>query len=126
MAAHQHHEDIVAGLAAQLKMVLDKSPQAVYIYMDDEHKACNKKMAELVGMASAKEWMEAEAPLADVVEADQPAVVEAYVNASEKMMAGHVAVRVKNARTGKTVKTDMVVVPLVFDGHVMTVHFLSK
>jgi hypothetical protein len=126
MAVHLHHEELVAGVSKQLKIILDKSPQAVYIYMDDAHKVCNQKMAELVGMATAKEWMGAEAPLADVVEEDQPAVIEAYENASEKMMAGHRPVRVKNAKTGKTIKCDLVIVPMVYEGHVFTVHFLSK
>jgi hypothetical protein len=124
--AEQHHEELVEGVSKQFKMILDKSPQAVYIYLDDAHKACNQKMAELVGMASAKEWMAAEAPLADVVEEDQPAVIAAYENASEKMMAGHLPVRFKNSRTGKTEKTDMVIVPMAYEGHIFTMHFLSK
>jgi hypothetical protein len=126
MAVHQHHEELVAGAAKQFKMILDKSPQAVYIYLDDAHKACNQKMAELVGIATAKEWMAAEAPLADVVEEDQPAIIEAYENASEKMMAGHAPVRVKNAKTGKTCKCDMLIVPVIYEEHVFTMHFLSK
>ena len=124
--AEQHHEELVEGVSKQLKPILDKSTQAVYVYLDDTHKMCNQKMAELVGMSSIKEWVEAEAPLADVVEEDQPAVIQAYENASEKMTAGHMPVRVKNARTGKVVKTDMVIVPLAYEGHIFTLHFLSR
>ena len=124
--AEQHHEELVEGISKQLKPILDKSPQAVYIYLDDTHKMCNQKMAELVGMSSVKAWVEAEAPLADVVEEDQPAVIQAYMNASEKMTAGHLPVRMKNAKTGKVVKTDMVIVPLAYEGHMFTLHFLSK
>ena len=120
-----HHEELVSGIAAQMKLILDGSKQAVYIYLDDEHKVCNQKMADLVGMKSAKEWAEAEAPLTDVVEEDQPAVIKAYEDASVKMMAGHVAVRINNSQTGKIVKTDMVVVPVAYMGHVFTMHFIK-
>ena len=46
--------------------------------MDDEHKVYNQKIADLVGKKSAREWTEAKAPLADVVEESQPAVIKAY------------------------------------------------
>ncbi len=73
-----HHEELVKGIAAQLKPVLDKSGQAIYIYLDDTHKVCNKKFADLVGYKSAREWADTEAPLSDVVEEDQPSVISAY------------------------------------------------
>jgi len=126
MAEQQHHEELVKGVSEQLKPILDKSPQAIFVYLDDTHKMCNQKMADLVGMSSVKQWVEAEAPLADVVEEDQPAVIQAYENASEKITAGHLPVRVKNTKTGKVVKTDMVIVPLSYEGHIFALHFLSR
>lgn len=126
MAVHQHHEELVEGISEQLQPILDKSPQAVYIYLDDTHKMCNKKMATLTGFGSVKEWVEAEAPLADVVEDDQQAVIDAYENASERMVASHLAVRVKNSKTGRVTKTEMIVVPVAYEGHIFTLHFLSK
>lgn len=126
MAVHAHHEDLIEGIYKQFKPVLDKTPQAAYIYLDDAHKACNQKMADLVGMGTPKEWAAAEAPLSDVVEEDQPAVIQAYTAASEKMTAGHLHVRVKNAKNSKVSQTDMVIVPLAFDGHIMTMQFFSQ
>jgi hypothetical protein len=122
-----HHAEVIKGIAAQLKPVLDKSGQAIYIYLDDAHKVCNKKFADLLGYKSAAEWAKMEAPLADVVEEDQDAVIAAYTNASEKMTAGCLDVRVKNISTGKIIKTSMIIVPVTDSGtHVFTVHFLSR
>ncbi|MGD1118045.1 MAG: hypothetical protein ABR886_00980 [Dehalococcoidales bacterium] len=122
-----HHEEIVKAMAAQLKPVLEKSGQAIYIYLDDAHKVCNKKFADLLGYKSPAEWAKMEAPLSDVVEEDQDAVIDAYTNASEKMVAGCLDVRVKNIETGKTIKTNMIIVPVTDSGtHVFTVHFLSR
>ncbi|MBI2979430.1 MAG: hypothetical protein HYY41_01140 [Chloroflexi bacterium] len=126
MTQHGHHEELVKGIAEQLKPILEKSPQGIYAYLDDTHKICNKKFADLLGYKSAKEWADTDAPLADVVEEDQEAVVSAYMNASEKMAASNIKVRVKNVKTGKPVKTNMILVPIAYQGHIFTLHFVSK
>ncbi|GAH09687.1 unnamed protein product, partial [marine sediment metagenome] len=79
-----------------------------------------------LGYKSPKEWADAEAPLSDVVEEDQQGVINAYMNASEKMVASTTEVRVKNVKTGKIVKTRMFVAPVGHAGHVFTAHFFNK
>ena len=126
MVESEHHVDLVKGISEQLKTIMLKSEQAIYIYLDDNHKACNKKFAELLGYKSAKEWADMDAPLADVIEADQPAVIAAYETAMEKMVASCLDTRVKNVKTGKVIKTKMILVPIAFEGHLFSLHFLSK
>ncbi len=126
MNEYPHHENLVKGISDEMKMVLEKSPQAIYLYLDDNHKVCNKKFAAWLGYKSPKEWADTEAPLADVVEEDQQSVIDAYMNASEKMTASSVKVRVKNIKTGKIVKTNMIITPIGHAGHVFTAHFFSK
>lgn len=126
MKEQQHHEELVKGITEQMKQVLEKSEQAIYIYLDDNHKVCNKKFADLLGYTSPKEWADAEAPLSDVVEEDQQSVINAYMNASEKMVASATEVRVKNVKTGKIVKTRMIIAPVGHAGHVFTAHFFNK
>jgi hypothetical protein len=126
MTQEQHHEELVNGIAAQLKPILDKSPQAIYLYLDDTHKACNKKFADLLGYKSAKEWADTEAPLADVVEEDQDKIIAAYENASEKMQASSLDVRFINVKTNKPVKVNVIMVPVAYEGHIFALHFLSK
>ena len=126
MTQEQHHEALVKGISAQLKPIMDKSAQAIYVYLDDTHKACNKKFADLLGYKSAKEWADTEAPLADVVEADQEKVIAAYENASEKMLASSLDVRFTNIKTNKPVKARVIMVPIAYDGHIFALHFISK
>lgn len=109
-----------------MKPVLEKSKQAIYLYLDDNHKVCNKKFADLLGYKSPKAWANEEASLADVVEEDQQSVIDAYMNASEKMVASTVDVRTKNIKTGKIVKTRMTIAPVGYAGHVFTAHFFDK
>lgn len=126
MTEDKHHEGLIKGISNQMEPVLEKSTQAIYIYLDDTHKVCNKKFANMLGYESPKEWADTDAPLADVVEEDQPAVVDAYMNASMKMMASTSEVRFKNVKNGKTIKTQMIITPVGHAGHVFTVHFFSK
>jgi hypothetical protein len=126
MDEQQHHEELVKGIAEEMKPVLDKSGQAIYIYLDDSHKVCNKNFADLLGYKSPKDWADAEAPLSDVLEKDQQIVINAYMNASEKMVASAVEVSFKNIKTSKIIKTKMIVAPVGYAGHVFTAHFISK
>ena len=126
MDEQKHHEELINGIAEQMKPILEKSEQAIYIYLDDNHKVCNKKFADLLGYKSAKEWADTEAPLSDVVEEDQQSVIDAYMNASEKMVASATEVRVKHIKTGKIVKTRMIIAPVGHAGHIFTAHFISK
>lgn len=123
---HQHHEDLIAGIAKQFKPVLDGSPQGIYIYLDDEHKMCNQKFAVMLGYASAKEWNAIDAPLADVLEEDQAGVVKAYMDASERLIASQTEVRFKNVKTGKVAKARMTMVPVAFKDHTFVVHYFTK
>ena len=124
--AEEHHEELVSAMAAQFKKVFDKSPQAIYLYMDDNHKTCNKNFAALLGYKSVKAWEKIDAPLADVIESHQQKVIDAYMKASESLQAGSVKVTMKNVSTGEPVKISMIMVPVVYDGHVMTLHFIDK
>lgn len=122
----EHHKELVKGIAEQFKKILDKSPQAIYLYMDDNHKICNKNFATMLGYKSVGAWEKIDAPLADVLEAHQQKVIDAYMKASGTLEASSVKVTMKNITTGEPVKTSMITVPVVYEGHVMTMHFISK
>ena len=122
----EHHEELIKGMAEELKPILDKSPQAIYLYLDDNHKTCNKNFADLVGYKSVKAWEKVDAPLADVVEASQSKVVDAYGRASEKLEASTIKLTMKNVTTGEPIKASMIMVPVAYQGHVMVLHFLSR
>ena len=53
----KHHEELVNGVYSQLKQILDSSEQAIYLYLDDTHKVCNKKFATLLGYASPEDYI---------------------------------------------------------------------
>lgn len=122
---HEHHEELVSGLYQQLKTIFEKSEQAIYLYLDDNHKTCNKKFADLLGYGTVNEWVKMDAPLSDVVEEDQDKVVKAYTEAMEKMTASDISVRVRNVKMGKTIEVGMIMVPIMYNGHLFALHFIS-
>ena len=125
MDEQQHHEELISGVSKEQKLILYKSPQAIYIYLDDTHKVCNKKFANLLGYKSPGEWAKMDAPLADVLEEDQQLVIDAYGKASEKLIASKLEIRFKNIKTGKIIKAGLVMAPIVFSGNVFVMHFLD-
>ena len=120
------HEQLVKGVAEQFKEVLEKSPQAIYLYLDDTHKICNKQFADLLGYISPEQWASTEAPLADVVEGDRPAVVRAYRAAVGKFKATKLSVKFHNVSTHRSFTRRMTVVPLPFQGSIFSAHFIDK
>jgi len=126
MANENHHETLMKGIAKEQKPIMDKSGQGIYIYLDDVHKICNKKFAAMLGYKSVKEWVDNQTPLDDVVEKDQPKVVDSFTRASENLEAGNLTATFKNVKTGELVKARIFVAPLVYEGHVFVIHFLEK
>jgi hypothetical protein len=125
MDEQQHHEELIKGVFQEQKLILNKSSQAIYIYLDDNHKVCNKKFADLLGYKSPSEWAKMDAPLADVVEKDQQLVIDAYGKASEKLIASKLEIRFKNVKTDNIIKAGLIMVPIMFSGHVFVMHFLE-
>lgn len=42
-------EDIIKELAEQFRPVMEQSPDGVYMWLDEAHKACNERLAEMFG-----------------------------------------------------------------------------
>ena len=124
-SAQKHHEELVNGFYNQLKEIFDSSEQAIYLYLDDTHKICNKKFAQMQGFKSAEEWSKVENPLEVSVEkSSQATVVSAYRNAMEKLIASKISVKLKN-KTGGTYDATIIMVPLSYQGHLFALHYIS-
>lgn len=85
MAHDPHHEHLIKELTDQLEPLFSNSPQGVYLYLDDEHKSCNKKFADMLGYKSPQEWADNQYPTDDVAEEDQQTGIKAFMDASEKL-----------------------------------------
>jgi carbohydrate-binding DOMON domain-containing protein len=120
------HAEILESFREQLAEILDNSDQAVYLYLDEINKVCNQKFASLLGYKSADEWAAVRAGFAEtfVTPKDRPVLVTAYQNAMNKLVGSAISVRWKK-KNGGEVPTKTILVPVVFEGHKMALHFIS-
>ena len=123
---HQHHEELIEGLAAQLAVVFSQSEQGVYVYLDDVHKACNRRFASMLGYGSPEKWAAVEDSFPKfVADGSQRTLISAYRGAMEKMAGSTIEVT-WNRKSGGTVKTKVILVPIAYEGHLFALHFVSR
>ena len=126
MSTHEHHEELVRGLSDQLQEIFETSEQAIYLYLDDIHKACNRKFADLLGYASPAEWaaVTESFPQAFVADTSQPELIEAFQKAIQ-LKAGSTLSVTWQKKDGQTVDTTVMLVPISFQGHTFALHFIQ-
>jgi carbohydrate-binding DOMON domain-containing protein len=125
-SGEEHHEELVKGLYEQMKPVLDVSEQPMFIYLDDNHKACNKKLASMLGYKSPQEWAEKQGFLdVHVAEKSRETLSSAYLNAMKKMAASTIQLTWMK-KDGATIDSTMILVPMFFQGHLFSVHFVTS
>ena len=127
MSEHKHHEQLIKEISEQLKPILEGSGQAIYIYLDDIHKFCNKRFALLLGYESPSKWAKVEESFPDafVAPKSQRNLVTAYQNAMEEMISSTIKITWKK-KTGGTVDTTVILVPLAYNGHIFALHFIAE
>ncbi len=124
MAHSIHHEHLIKELSELLEPVFKNSPQGVYLYLDDEHKICNKKFSDMLGYKSVQEWVDYQTPISDVLKKDQQKGIDAYYNASRKLKASTISVSFVK-KNGKQAKAEIIMVPISYRGETFVLHFVS-
>lgn len=124
MSHNPHHEHLMKEMEQMFAPLFKKSPQAIYLYLDDEHKICNSTFAKMLGYKNTQDWMDNPYPVDDVVKEDQSKAIKAYMTASEKLTATMLEGRWKTKK-GKAFNTTVIMVPLVFQGETFVLHYIS-
>ena len=109
-----------------MEHVLEGSKQAIYVYLDDTHKICNQRMADLLGYESAEEWSKADAPFTEAFVDDESrnALVSAYQRAMADKVGSCIDVTWRK-RAGGSVKTKVILVPISYEGSMLALHFVK-
>lgn len=122
----EHHVELVKGLYEQMKPILDKSEQPIFIYLDDNHKACNQKFAAMLGFKAPEEWAQKQGFLeVYVTEKSRETLATAYWNAMQKMVASTIPMTWMKKDVA-AIDSTMILVPMVFEGHMFSVHFVTS
>jgi hypothetical protein len=122
-----HLDQVILGVYEQLSDVFENSAQSIYIYLDDKHKVCNGKFAALLGYATPNEWAAVgeNFPDAFVSKDSQKTLISAYQASMEKFVGSVNNISWKT-KTGRDVRTSTILVPIVYEGHAMALHFVSQ
>lgn len=125
MAHDEHHEHLIKEVSEIYEPILSGSTQAIYIYLDDQHKICNQKLADLLGYNSISEWVENETPISDIIPTDQETVIEAYGKAVESMEGSFISATAIT-KPGVEIDLDIIMVPFTYKNEVFAIHFITE
>jgi hypothetical protein len=124
--AEEHHEELVKGLYDQMKPILDESEQPIFIYLDDNHKACNNNFSSMLGFKSPQEWAEKQGFLeVYVTEKSREKLSTAYWKAMEKKVASTIPMTWMK-KDGTAIESTIILIPMFFEGHMFSVHFVTS
>jgi PAS domain S-box-containing protein len=123
---NKEHEQVLNELLKQFTPVFLHSPDGVYLYLDDNHKVCNKRMADLFGM-TVEEWSKT------------PNFLEGFVATQDREMIatnfqGHVGALTRpvtfrfNAirKNGETFIAETEMIPISWNGYPIAYHFVRE
>jgi PAS domain-containing protein len=120
-------QQLLSGLYNQMRKILDSSGQPVFIYLDDNQKVCNQRFADFLGYSSPQEWSKTSGFLETFVddEASRNAFMTAYWSAINNMNASSVDITWRR-KDYKKIKSTMLILPMTYEGHILSVHFIIR
>jgi PAS domain-containing protein len=118
-------DETLRAIAAELRPVFDGSPQGIYIYLDEHHKVCNQRFAEMLGYDSPADWDRPASFTEQYVDPrSQHTLVSTYQHAMQHKVAATIDVDWKR-RDGGVVPTSVILVPITHSGELMALHFVT-
>ena len=128
MNQHENHAELVNGFFKEQQQIFESSSQAMYAFLDEDSRVCNQKFATLLGYSSPDEWskvdLQGSFPSTFVADKSQRTLSTAFQNAMENMEGSTIEITWKK-KSGGTVDTTVILVPIAYKGHLFALHFIS-
>jgi PAS domain-containing protein len=123
----QAQDPTLAQATRQVQGLFETSGQAMYLFLDDGNKSCNARFAKLLGYADPKAWAAVTTPFtqAFVDPASQHDLVHAFQEAMQDGVGAQVPVTWRR-KDGKTVRTQVILVPFEVGGERLALHFIDE
>jgi PAS domain S-box-containing protein len=119
------HKQAIDELREHLRPVFDNSPDGVYVWLDEQNKTCNDKLAKLFGY-SIEEW-EAVDDFAGTFLADDRGHYVWEYQTKVLNLQFPTTFRFKGRRKdGSTFDAQTDMVPLSYGGHAVAYHFVRE
>jgi PAS domain S-box-containing protein len=120
------NETVIRELAEQFRPVMEGSPDGVYLWLNEAHKACNERLANLFGY-TVEEWCATEPFLENFVAEEDRKVFSWNYHNRVAALAFPVTFRFRGQRkdgSAFAAETDMI--PISHRGHAVAYHFVRR
>ncbi len=118
---------MMAQLEEMFAPVLENSPDGVYLWLDDAHMICNKKLAKMFGYSSPKELCSKSPFLGNFVhEESQEAFSMHYHKHIAKLSRPATFRFTAKRKDGSSFAAETDMVPISFMGHAVAYHFVRE
>jgi len=122
----KEHEHVLSGILEQLAPVFFHSPDGVYLYLDDNHKVCNARMAEMFGV-TVDEWRRTPNFLESFVAPEDRELVALNFQNHIAGLTRPVTFRFKGIRkNGDTFIAETEMIPISWNGYPIAYHFVRE
>jgi PAS domain S-box-containing protein len=123
---NKEHEQVLNELLKQFAPIFSNSPAGVYLYLDDNHKVCNGKMAEMFG-TTVEEWNRTPDFLQDFVAPEDRELFASNYRRHVVLLTGPVTFRFNAVRkSGETFTAETVMIPVAWNGCPIAYHFVRE
>jgi PAS domain S-box-containing protein len=120
------HEDLIEELAEHFQPVLEHCPQGVYLWLDEGHKTCNERLAEMFGY-TVPEWRAVPSSLGTFVAPEDQEAFSQHYYQTVYALAGPVTFAFRGVRKdGSTFLAETDMIPIVYRGHQVAYHFVRE
>jgi PAS domain S-box-containing protein len=122
----KEHERIINELLEQFNPVFLHSPDGVYLYLDDNHKICNKRMAELFGL-TVEEWSKVPSFLDGFVAPEDREMIASNYQKHITTLTRPVTFRFHGVRkNGEKFLAETEMIPISWNGYAVAYHFVRE
>jgi len=126
MAEEHEHVKILKELGEQFRPMFEKSPEGIYLYIDEVHKICSERFAKMFGL-TVTEWEEMEGFVnKHVAEEDVEMVVQTY---HEHIHQSLTPARFRGdciRKNGSRFKVEVDMIPFPWRGEMVALHFFRE
>ena len=120
------HSHAISELAEQFRSIMEQSPDGVYLWLDEAHKTCNERLANLFGFM-VEEWRTTQPFLENFVAEEDRKIFSWNYHNRVAALAFPVTFRFRGLRKdGFTFSAETDMIPLSYRGHAVAYHFVRQ
>ena len=120
------HREVMRELTEQFRPIMEQSPDGVYLWIDEAHKTCNERLANLFGF-TVEEWCTTQPFLENYVAEEDRGIFSWNYHNRVAALAFPVTFRFHGLRKdGSTFSAETEMIPISCREHAVAYHFVRQ